>query len=136
MNECLFCKIATGRIPCAKVYEDDHFLAFLDITPVQKGHTLLVPKEHSRNMLETPDETLALLSPVMKKVARAVKNATHADGINMYINNDRAAGQVIAHTHIHIIPRFEDDGLHMWRGKELYTGDEMSAVAEKIRVEI
>lgn len=136
MNECLFCKIVAGKIPSAKVYEDDHFLAFLDITPIHKGHTLLIPKEHYRDTLETPDELLALLSPAMKKVARAVKNATHADGINMYINNDRAAGQVIFHTHVHLIPRFEDDGLHLWKGKELYANDEMNTVAEKIKREI
>ncbi|MCR4330583.1 MAG: HIT family protein [Patescibacteria group bacterium] len=136
MNECLFCKIVTGKIPSAKVYEDDHFLAFLDITPVHKGHTLLIPKEHSRNILETPDGTLALLFPAMKKVARAVKNATHADGINMYINNEKAAGQIIFHTHVHLIPRFEDDGLHLWKGKEWYADDEINTMAEKIKREI
>jgi len=136
MTACLFCKIATGEVPSIKVYEDAHFFAFLDITPIQKGHTLLIPKEHSRNTLEASDETLALLSPVMKKVARAVKNATHADGINISINNEKAAGQVVFHTHVHLIPRFEEDGLHVWRGRESYTNNEMDAVAEKIRAEI
>jgi len=133
MSACLFCRIVRKEIPSAIVYEDDDALAFLDITPVTPGHTLLVPKEHSRNTLEAPDETLSRLAPVVKKVARAVQTAMEADGINININNEPAAGQVIFHTHIHIIPRFADDGLRLWKGKELYADGEMDKTAKKIQ---
>lgn len=119
MNDCLFCKITKREIPSYVVYEDDTALAFLDVTPVNHGHVLLVPKEHSRNILEIDDNTLKELAPLIKKIALAVKEGTGADGINIHINNEPPAGQVIFHTHIHIIPRFSDDGLRMWRGQEV-----------------
>lgn len=118
MNDCLFCKIVNGEIPSTKVYEDDKALAFLDITPVSTGHTLLVPKKHSKNVLDAEDDVLAKISPILKKVSIAVKKGTGADGINIHINNEPAAGQVVPHLHMHIIPRYSDDELHLWKGDE------------------
>jgi len=131
MDDCLFCKIIKGEIPSHKVYEDANVLAFLDITPVNPGHVLLVPKKHSRNILEIDDNNFRELAPLIKKIARAVKEGMGADGINIHINNEPAAGQVIFHTHIHIIPRFSDDGLKMWRGQEI-DQEKLMGAAKKI----
>jgi len=132
MNECLFCKIVGGKIQSTKVYSDDNSYAFLDINPVNPGHTLLIPKKHSRNLFDIEDGELKQLAPVLKKLSIAVKEGVDADGVNIHINNEPAAGQVIFHTHIHIIPRFSDDKIKMWKGKE-YKDVEMNEVAEKIR---
>lgn len=129
---CLFCKIIAGEIPSSKVYEDEKCYAFLDLHPVNIGHTLLVPKEHSTNLYDTSDENLAHLAPIMKKLAIAVKSAVGAGGINIEMNNDPVAGQLIFHTHIHIVPRFTGDGFTHWKGSRGYNEDEMQEVAGKI----
>ena len=133
--DCLFCKIVAGDIPSTKVYEDACAFAFLDITPVNPGHILLVPKEHSENLYEMPDELLAAMAPVVKKLAIAVKDATGAQGINLGMNNDPAAGQVIFHAHIHIIPRFKNDGHKHWQGKP-YQDGEIEGIATNIRMKL
>jgi len=130
-ENCLFCKIIAGKIPCAKVYENDHVLAFLDIGPINKGHTLVVPKEHYKNLMETPDEVMKELIVVAKKLSRSIIKAVKADGINLGISNEKAAGQVIFHTHIHLMPRYENDGFKHWpQGK--YNEGEMESVKNKI----
>lgn len=131
-TNCLFCKIIGGEIPAEKIYEDEQTLAFLDITPVNKGHTLVVPKKHSRNLFDADDGTLASLLPAAKKIAHALQKSIGAEGVNIHINNEPSAGQVIFHTHIHIIPRFRDDGIIMWRGYS-YPNDEMKEMAERIQ---
>ncbi len=132
MNECIFCKIIKGDIPSDKVYEDDKFLAFLDITPMNLGHTLLIPKEHHKDLFEIPDTTLCEIGPAIKKIAEAVKEGTKAHGINIGMNNGPVAGQVVFHAHIHIIPRFSDDGYKLWHGKE-YDEEASQKIAKKIR---
>ena len=132
MEDCIFCKIINREIPCSKVYENDKVMAFLDIAPVNKGHTLVVPKEHHKDLLDTPDNLLAETIKVIKKVAKAVMRATGAEGFNLGVNNGKAAGQVVMHLHFHIMPRFEDDGLKLWSGKK-YEGKEEEETAEKIR---
>lgn len=131
-TNCLFCKIASGVIQSAKIYADEEFFAFLDIKPVNPGHTLLIPKKHSVNLYDMPDETLARIAPIIKKLATAVKNGTGADGINIGMNNDPAAGQEVRHAHIHIIPRFNGDNVSMWKGHP-YHADEMEKISEKIK---
>ena len=133
MESCLFCKIIAGEIPCTKVYEDDTVLAFLDIHPVNIGHTLVIPKAHHANLYETPDETLAHMMPVVKKLSIAVKGALNADGINIEMNNDPVAGQIIFHSHLHIVPRFSGDGFTHWRGARGYNEGEVAEVSEKIK---
>jgi histidine triad (HIT) family protein len=132
MTDCLFCKIVAGEIPSTKIYENDTVLAFLDINPVNIGHTLVIPKSHHTNLYETPDEALAGIMPVVKKVSVAIKETLNADGINIEMNNDPIAGQIIFHSHIHIIPRFEGDGFKHWHGARNYHENEMSEVAKKI----
>ena len=133
MTDCLFCKIIAGEIPCTKIYEDDTLLAFLDIYPTNIGHTLVIPKVHHINLYETPDETLAHMISVVKKLSITIKSALSADGINIEINNDSSAGQIIFHTHIHIVPRFEGDGFKHWKGARGYNEGEMEEVAQMIQ---
>lgn len=135
-DTCLFCKIITQEIPSSKIYEDENCYAFLDLHPINIGHTLLVPKTHSVNLYEMGDDTLAVLAPVIKKVAVAIKSALNADGINIEMNNDPVAGQVIFHSHIHIIPRFQGDGFKHWHGARDYHEGEMEEVAKKISLAI
>jgi len=130
--DCLFCKIIKGDIPSAKVYEDEYSFAFLDIKPINLGHTLLVPKKHFTNLYEMPDEVLAELAPIIKKLGIAIKNAVSADGINIGMNNDSAAGQLVFHAHIHIMPRFKNDGHEHWSGTPYKNDAEMNRVAENI----
>jgi histidine triad (HIT) family protein len=117
-KNCIFCKIIKGEIPCNKVYEDKEFLAFLDIRPISKGHVLIVPKVHCKDLLDFPKSEEKNLVEVIKKVAAAAVKATGAEGFNVGINNGPAAGQIIMHAHAHVIPRFSDDGLRHWPGNE------------------
>ena len=105
-NDCVFCAIAAGEIPSFKVYEDDLVLAYLDINPCSKGHTLVIPKAHTAGLLETSDETLAALLARVKKVAAHLKEALPCDGFNILQNNGAAAGQSVFHIHFHIVPRY------------------------------
>ena len=133
MNECVFCKIAKGEIPADKIYEDNNFFAFLDINPNNPGHTLIIPKNHYENIYNLPDEILCDIGPIIKKIASAVKQSVNADGINIIMNNDNAAGQIVPHAHFHIIPRFANDGLRHWTGKPYPNKEEISKIAEKIK---
>lgn len=111
VSDCIFCKIVAGEIPASKVYEDDYFLAFLDISQVTPGHTLVIPKKHARNLLEmTPDETAALFN-IVSRVTKKVESATQPQGMNIISNMEEIAGQSVFHTHVHILPRYsqEDD---------------------------
>jgi len=130
--DCIFCKIINGEIPCAKIYEDDSVLAFLDINPINKGHTLVASKKHYANLYETPDELLCKISTAVKKISIAVKRGVGATGINVINNNEPSAGQIVLHYHIHIIPRFENDEHRHWTGKEKYEGEEMEDIKQKI----
>lgn len=136
MTDCLFCKIIAGEIPSTKIYEDDNVLAFLDIRPVNIGHTLVIPKVHHMNLYETPDEDLSHMIAVVKKLSIAIKSALNADGINIEMNNDPVAGQIIFHTHIHIIPRFQGDGFTHWHGARGYNEGETDTVSTKIKMHL
>ena len=131
--DCIFCKIIKKEIPAEKIYEEKNVLAFLDIKPINTGHILVIPKKHFKNIYEIPDKDFCDLTKVVKKLSSIIKKATKADGINIGINNDEAAGQVIFHSHIHIIPRFKNDGLKHWKGKERYEKGEMEKVLKKIK---
>ncbi len=131
MTSCIFCKIMKGEIPSTKIYEDEHTFAFLDISPVNPGHTLVIPKKCAKDLLELDDGTIAKLFSSARKVAGAVKKGMKADGLNIGVNNGEAAGQVIFHAHVHIIPRFKNDGLKLWGGRK-YEGSEPEKVRAKI----
>ena len=108
MNNCIFCKIINKEIPSNIVYEDDNFLAFLDIAKATNGHTILIPKKHSKNVLECDDETLGNMMIIAKKIASNLINKLGADGCNILTNCNEVAGQTCFHFHIHIIPRYND----------------------------
>lgn len=132
MNDCIFCKIISGEIPSHKIYEDDWTLAFLDIAPSSVGHSLVIPKDHFENIYTLPDETLARLSLTAKKVSVALKHSLECDGVNLIMNNEKSAGQIIFHSHIHIIPRKENDGLKLFpHGKS--TDEELSDLTDRIK---
>ncbi|PIR93008.1 HIT family protein [Candidatus Falkowbacteria bacterium CG10_big_fil_rev_8_21_14_0_10_43_10] len=133
MADCVFCKIIKGELPSYKVYEDDLIMAFLDINPINKGHTLVVPKEHYKSTLETPDDLVKHLAVITNKISRAVLKATGARACNIGINNGAESGQIIFHTHWHIMPRFAGDGYELWKGKDTTYGEgEIESVAKKI----
>lgn len=133
MPPCLFCKIVAGDVPSSQVYEDEDLLAFLDINPVQKGHTLLIPKVHSASALDADDRTLALIAPAAKKIALAVIKSVSADGCTISANNGSAAGQEVFHLHWHIIPRFSNAPLSRWPRGVYESSDERQSIAEKIK---
>jgi len=107
----IFGKIIDGEIPCHKVYENEYVLAFLDVGPLSRGHTLLIPKERKAYLHELSDESAAALGRVLPRLCRAVMQATGATAYNVLQNNGSAAHQVVMHVHFHIIPRFDDAGL-------------------------
>jgi histidine triad (HIT) family protein len=134
-KDCVFCKIVAGEIPAEKVYEDEDLLAFLDITPINAGHTLLIPKKHYENIFEIPNNVLKKIVIKIRDVGGAIKKSTKADGLNVGMNNNPAAGQVVPHAHFHLIPRYTDDGHKHWQGRK-YKDDEILKVAKEIRNEI
>jgi len=131
-NDCIFCKIVNGEIPASNVYEDEQTLAFLDIRPINIGHILVVPKVHYKNIYETPEEVMVAMMRTVHKLSKATKEGLNADGINVKMNNDPAAGQDVFHAHIHIIPRTKDDGLAPWIAKRPYEDGEKDLVIKKI----
>ena len=107
MDNCVFCKIVSGEIPCHKVYEDNQILAFLDISQTTRGHTLVVTKEHFQNFLYVPKDLLSRAISVAQKIAQAEVASLDAKGVNILINTNEAAGQTVMHFHIHVIPRYD-----------------------------
>ena len=138
-QDCIFCKIIQGEIPSAKVYEDEEVFAFLDISQVTKGHTLIIPKKHVENIYETNEEIASSLFARVPKIANALKKAYQPAGINILNNNGKAAGQTVFHIHIHLIPRYdESDGYDAnWTTNgEAYTSDDLAEIANKIAAEL
>jgi len=133
---CIFCKIIAGEICSNKVFEDDDFIAFLDIKPNNLGHTLLIPKEHYKNLFDLPDELLAKLGKHIQIIASGVLKGTEASGINIGMNNGKTAGQLVWHAHTHIIPRFSGDDLIHWKQKENFSPDDFKLIAEKIKANL
>ena len=131
-NNCVFCAIAAGEIPSFKIYEDDLVLAYLDINPFSKGHTLVIPKAHTKGLLDTDNAVLADVIAKVKKVAAHVALTIGCDGFNILQNNGDAAGQTVRHVHFHIIPRWNGDPLTFENKKG--DMDELAALAEKIRM--
>ena len=124
LSDCIFCGIIAGSQPCVKLYEDDLTLAFLDINPVAKGHTLVIPKVHSTNLYDINPEDISAISQTVVKLTKALKKTLQCDGINIYQGNEQAAMQVIMHTHFHIIPRFFDDQIMFGAPREALVVDQ------------
>ena len=115
-DDCIFCSLANGTIPTNKIYEDDDFAVILDAAPAAKGHALIIPKQHADNLYEIPDEIAAKVFPLAKKIALAMKESFHCNGVNILQNNGLAAGQTVYHFHTHVIPRYIGDTLGLgWK---------------------
>jgi len=133
MDDCIFCRIVRGEVPSNKVYEDEKFIAFLDIRPVNQGHVLIVPKVHAERLTDLPDDVLAQELPLASRIAAAVLSATGLRDFNLFNTNGRASGQEVFHHHLHIIPRREGDGLKMSLSFVSYKEGEAAALAAEIR---
>ena len=132
MEECIFCKIAKGEIPAMKVYEDEKVLAFLDLHPTSKGHTLIIPKKHFENIFDIEEEYLNAISGASKKVSLLLKKGLDADGINILHASGKDAQQSVFHFHIHLLPRYKNDKLDTWP-KNDYKELNFDEVIEKIK---
>lgn len=109
MEDCIFCKIAAHKLPSNTVYENGRILAFLDINPASRGHTLVIPKEHYENLFDMPEDILKEVIVASKKIGKAQKEALHAKAVNLVNSSGKEAGQVVFHFHMHVIPRYGDD---------------------------
>jgi histidine triad (HIT) family protein len=132
-ENCIFCKIARKEAAASIVYEDAQVMAFMDIRPVSEGHTLIIPKQHYVDIYDTPEQLLAALHIVTKKIAVAVKKVTNADGISIVQQNGKAAGQDIFHIHVHVIPRFEGQKMPHFSELTVAGRDALERVAQNIR---
>jgi histidine triad (HIT) family protein len=132
-DSCIFCRIAQKQVPASLVYDDEKVVAFLDIKPLNEGHTLVIPKKHYENIFDIPQELIANLHGITKRVALAVEKATQADGISIIQQNGKAAGQEIFHLHIHVIPRYEGQKLPSFSEISEADREKLSQTAAKIR---
>ena len=132
-ENCIFCKIANGEIPSTAVYEDENFKAILDLGPAQKGHTLILPKDHYKDLTEAPEELCGKAFALAGKIGAAMKKGLGCAGFNVVQNNGSAAGQTVFHLHIHLIPRYKDqENCIIWKQGEL-TDEEKEEVLRKIK---
>lgn len=132
-EDCIFCKIANGEIPSATVYEDNDFRVILDISPAAKGHSLILPKQHSDNLWELGEEERKKVLDIASKVSKAQKKALSCDGVNLLQNNGLAAGQSVFHFHMHLIPRYTDDNMDIPWACLTYEEGEADKVCASIR---
>ncbi|MBU0635699.1 HIT domain-containing protein [Candidatus Micrarchaeota archaeon] len=114
MENCIFCKIVKGEMPAFKVVEGPHSIAFLDIFPVSKGHVLVIPKRHVKQLLELSEEELLEIGKIAQKIGKAVLAGLNCDGFSLVQRNGVAAGQIVPHVHFHVVPRFKGDSLSVW----------------------
>jgi len=132
MDDCIFCKIISGKIPCTKIYEDNEVLSFLDISPANKGHTLVIPKKHYETLNDIPEKEATKLMQTVQKIAKIIDKNLKPDGYNILMSNKPAAEQVINHAHIHVMPRYKTDNFKLsWTHKK-YEEGEMEKVKEKL----
>lgn len=136
MADCIFCMIIDGKIPAAKIYEDETVLAFLDINPVIPGHSLVVPKQHCSSIWSAPEEVLAACGRGIKKVSKAVLDGMNAEGLNVLQNNGEVAGQEIEHLHFHLIPRHRKDGFKVPWPAQPYPEGALESTLEKIKASL
>lgn len=138
-KDCIFCKIINGELPSAKVFEDEHVYAFLDISQVTKGHTLVIPKTHTKNIYETPEDVAKELFAKVPLIANAIKKTYQPLGMNLVNNNEPIADQTVFHLHLHLIPRYGDeDGFKSnWTShSDEYSADNLQEIAKEIKQHI
>ncbi|MFZ0486980.1 MAG: HIT family protein [Arenicellales bacterium] len=131
-EDCVFCKIVAGDIPCFKLYEDEHTLAFMDINPASRGHALVIPKTHSPSLFEAPGGDLSAMMATARKVGRAIQSTLNPDGLNLVQANGPGAAQSVFHLHVHVLPRYMGDNLKLNWGINPGDMDEIKAISEQI----
>ena len=136
MNDCIFCKIVNGEIPCHKVWEDKDVLAFLSIAPDVDGHTIVIPKKHSENIFDIPEEDFNEVCKGIKKVSDMIKENFGASGVNISNNSGKDVGQEVMHIHFHILPRIEDDGRRLRLTGEKNINKNFEEILKKIKGEL
>ena len=132
-SNCIFCKIANGEIPSRTIEENDMFRVVLDVGPATRGHALILPTEHYRNLYDLPEEMAAEAVKMAKKVALKMKEKLNCDGVNIVQNNEESAGQTVFHFHMHVIPRYKDDGQVIGWKPGQPTAEELDTIAEKLK---
>lgn len=131
-ENCIFCKIANGEIPSRTLYEDDKFRVILDLGPASRGHALILPKDHYANLYELPDETAGEVMKLAKRMASQMTERLGCEGFNLVQNNGELAGQTVFHFHMHLIPRYHDDGQKIgWKPQEI-TQEELEEIRKQI----
>ncbi len=135
-SDCIFCKIASGEIPSNTVYENSEFKVILDVAPASKGHTLIIPKEHSKNIFEIDGVTAGKLFSLATEVARAIKQELQCEGLNIVQNNGAVAGQTVEHFHLHLIPRNEGDNINIGWNPKSADAEENAELAKQLHKRI
>ena len=135
-ESCIFCKIVRRQAPASIVYEDDAVMAFLDIRPLNKAHTLVIPKNHYVDIFDIPEDQLSKIHSVTKQISEAVKKATNSDGISIIQQNGKAAGQDIFHIHVHVVPRFEGQKLPSFSNLQEVERAKLDDMAKKIKQQL
>jgi histidine triad (HIT) family protein len=130
--DCIFCKIVAGEIPSHKIDEDDKTLSFMDINPWTRGHALVIPKAHSRNIYDASPDDLAAIHVAAQRVARRMRDRLNCEGLNVLQSSEPVAMQTVFHTHIHVIPRYSDDGLRLPAHPKPADHEELAALAEEL----
>jgi histidine triad (HIT) family protein len=134
MKNCIFCKIIAEEIPSVKLYEDELVYAFMDIAPINYGHTLVIPKEHHTSVATIPENVAGRMFLVGSRLGVAMRRALDADGFNLHLSDGTVAGQVVMHAHLHIVPRWTDDSFHWnWRQLKYESEDVRNEMAEKLK---
>jgi histidine triad (HIT) family protein len=133
VDDCIFCKIAAGELPSEVVQEDEHTLAFMDINPWTRGHALVIPRNHSKNLYEAPAVDFERASLAAQRLALSMRDRLGADGVNVLNCCEPAAWQTVFHLHLHVIPRYDDDPLRLPGQPRQVQGDELARVAQELR---
>ena len=132
-DDCIFCKIVAGELPAERVQEDEHTVSFMDLNPWTRGHALVIPRRHSRNLYEVPDDDLRHTAAAAKLLAERMRDRFACDGVNLLNACEPAAWQTVFHFHIHVIPRYVDDPLRLPVHPEQASREELGAVAAELR---
>ena len=132
-SNCIFCKIANGEIPSRTIEENDLFKVVLDVGPATKGHALILPKDHYRNLYDLPEDVAAEVYKMAQKIALRMKEKLGCDGVNIVQNNEETAGQTVFHFHMHVIPRYKDDGQVIGWKPGQPTAEELDAIVEALK---
>ena len=132
-DSCIFCKLANGDIPTNSIYEDERFNVILDAGPATRGHCLILPKDHARDLYELPEETAAEAMKLAKRLAVRLRERLSCDGLNVVQNNGSVAGQTVLHYHLHLIPRYENDGQHILWQPTKPSAEELTKLCEILK---